>query len=114
MCDFLKNERMPKVENHNTRLRAGKVTRLVLNFLIDPSSHRKIVGLVDKYTGKPFRLENISLVNMHKVIADGSEAPEESRKHRLFPVEFWFIVKGTQGQGRFVRPKSQIYNRLLP
>lgn len=60
---------MPKVENNNTRPRAGKVTRLVLNFLVDPSFHRKIVGLVDKYTGKPFRLENICLVNIHKVSA---------------------------------------------
>ena len=85
-----------------------------LNFVSDTISHRKIADLMEQYTGKSVRLENISFEKMHKVIGDESQAPESLRKHSAFPVDFWFLVKGTQGQGRFVRPKSQIHNELFP
>jgi hypothetical protein len=85
-----------------------------LNFVSDTISHKEIGLLLEKFTGKPVRTEIISLDDMHKVIADPSSAPEHLKGNSAFPVDFWFLVKGAQGQGRFLRPRSQIHNHLFP
>ena len=85
-----------------------------LNFLSDTISHRKIAALMEEYMCRPVRIENMFLDKMQNAFADGSKAPDAPRKNSVFPVDFWFLVKGAQGQGRFIRPKSRIHNHLFP
>ena len=50
---------------------------------------------------------------MHRVWEDPSKSPREHTES-AFPVEFWYMVKETQGKGLFLRPKSQIHNDMFP
>ncbi|KAF2136379.1 uncharacterized protein K452DRAFT_292465 [Aplosporella prunicola CBS 121167] len=84
-----------------------------LNFPSDTISHNEIAALLEKYTGKPVKRDIYPEEEMHKIIADPSKAPKELTKS-AFPVDFWFLVKGAQGQGRFLRPPGQIHNHLFP
>ncbi|RKU40576.1 hypothetical protein DL546_002022 [Coniochaeta pulveracea] len=85
-----------------------------LNFPSDTISHAQIAELLEKYSGKKVRLKEISEEQMHKIIADPKTAPKEIAEGSAFPVEFWMMVKGTQGQDRFRRPKSECHNDLYP
>jgi hypothetical protein len=86
-----------------------------LNFPSDTISHAQIAQLLEKYSGKKVRLnEWDSEEELHKIIADQNTAPKEIAEGSAFPVEFWMMVKGTQGQDRFRRPKSECHNDLYP
>lgn len=45
---------------------------------------------------------------LHEIWDDLSKAPKEHTES-AFAVDFWYLVKGTQGKGEFVRSKSQIH-----
>jgi hypothetical protein len=84
-----------------------------LNVVSDTISHSKIASLLEKYTGKKVDVDVQGEEAMHKIWEDPSKAPKEHTES-AFPVDFWYLVKGTQGKGEFVRPKSQIHNGLFP
>jgi len=85
-----------------------------LNFVSDTISQNQIATLLEKYSGKPVKKNVIPLEEMHKVVAEPSAAPEELKGGSAFPVDFWYVVKGTQGEGRFFRPRGQNHNELFP
>ena len=91
-----------------------KSENAILNFPSDHISHNEIAALLEKYSRKPVKRELISLDDMHAVVADPSQAPKQLQGVSSFPVDFWYLVKGTQGQGRFYRPKGQNHNHLFP
>jgi nucleoside-diphosphate-sugar epimerase len=85
-----------------------------LSFPSDTISHAEIARLLEKYSGKKVRLEHISEELMHEIIANPDKAPKELAEGSAFPVDFWMMVKGTQGQDRFRRPKTECHNDLFP
>jgi hypothetical protein len=91
-----------------------KSSNAVLNFVSDRISYREIATLLERYSGKPVRINMIPEQEMHKVVEDPSSAPQELKEKSPFPVDFWFLVKGIQGQGRFYHPQGQTHNTLFP
>lgn len=98
-----------------TLLEPEKSHNQFLNVVSDTISHNKIKKLLESYSGKQVKLDVRGIEEMHKVWEGGPESVEEEKlKDSAFPVDFWFLVKGMQGSGKFVRPKSQIHNDLFP
>jgi len=85
-----------------------------LNFPSDTISHAEIASLLGRYSGKPVHKEVYGLEDMHKIIADPKQAPKELSEGSAFPVDFWFLVKGCQGQDRFRWAPGQRHNHLFP
>lgn len=84
-----------------------------LNFVSDTISHEEIAGLLEKYSAMKVKFEKYSEEDMHRIVAKPDSAPDEL-KQSAFPVDFWFLVKGSQGAGKFRRPKGEISNHLFP
>lgn len=97
-----------------TLLEPEKSENAILNFPSDFISHEEIAKLLEKYSGKPVKRQIISLEDMHRVVADPKLAPKELQSGSPFPVDFWYLVKGIQGQGNFFRPSGQTHNYLFP
>jgi len=95
-----------------TLLEPAKSENQYLNVVSDTISHARIAELLTKYTGKDVQLDVQSADAMHRVWEDPSKAPKE-HSQSAFPVDFWYLIKGLQGTGEFVRPKSQIHNDLF-
>jgi hypothetical protein len=95
-----------------TLLEPEKSKDQYLNIVSDTISHNEIASLLEKYSGTKVKVEIIGENDWHKVIDNPDAAPKELTES-AFPVDFWYLVKGTQGQGKFVRPKSQIHNGLF-
>ncbi|RAL11516.1 NAD(P)-binding protein [Aspergillus homomorphus CBS 101889] len=85
-----------------------------LNFVSDHISYNEIASLLEKYAKRPVEKVFISEEDMHAYIADPSSAPAALREGSPFPLDFWMMVKGAQGQGRFWRPPGQVHNNLFP
>lgn len=96
-----------------TLLEPEKSENAFLNFVSETISHRQIAEALRTRTGKTVAIEFFPIEKMHEVAADPTKAPQELRQS-AFSSDFWFIVKGTQGEGRFVRPKGQVHNHLFP
>jgi nucleoside-diphosphate-sugar epimerase len=85
-----------------------------LNFPSDHISHTEIKQLLEKYSGKKVTMDVMGEEKMHEVLADPESAPKELQNQSSFPVDFWFLVKGMQGTGRFWRPRGMNHNDLFP
>ncbi|CAD0081922.1 unnamed protein product [Aureobasidium vineae] len=85
-----------------------------LNFPSDHISHREIADLLEKHSGKKVKMDIMDEDKMHEVLADPESAPKELQNQSAFPVDFWFLVKGMQGSGRFWRPRGMNHNHLFP
>ena len=85
-----------------------------LNFKSDTISQREIAQLMEKYTSRKVRLEIMEQDIMHKVLADKENAPDDVKERSVFPVDFWFLVKGMQGAGKFRRPRGEVHNDIFP
>lgn len=96
-----------------TLLEPAKSENKFLNIVSDTISHSRIAELLEKYSGKTVELDVQSEEKMHEVWQDASKAPKELTDS-AFPVDFWYLVKGLQGKGEFVRPRSQIHNEVYP
>ncbi|KAL0067821.1 hypothetical protein AAF712_004989 [Marasmius tenuissimus] len=83
-----------------TLLEPEKSENQCLNFPSDTITSNEIAELLEKYSGKPVKLDVISSDNVHEVVADPSRAAK-GLGDSAFPVDFWYLVKGFQGQGRF-------------
>ncbi|KAI5364829.1 Putative NmrA-like domain, NAD(P)-binding domain superfamily [Septoria linicola] len=97
----------------NTLIEGENSHNAHLNFVSDTVSPTEIAGLLT-WNGKKACVETLPEQEMHKIVANPDEAPEDLRSGSAFPVDFWFMVKGAQGQGRFRRPPGQIHNHLFP
>lgn len=103
-----------------------------MNFRSDHISHNEINALLEKHSGKKVKMVQISEQEMHEGIANPKTIPKElaegsafrkfsgkvieTRQYANFysTPDFWYLVKGTQGQGRFYRPRGQIHNDMFP
>ena len=85
-----------------------------LNFISDTISHSQIAALLGTYSKKPVHKQVLQESEMHEVIADPEAAPKELKGASALPVDFWFLVKGCQGQGRFRWPQGQRHDELFP
>ncbi|KAG9966965.1 NAD(P)-binding protein, partial [Aureobasidium melanogenum] len=85
-----------------------------LNFPSDHISHSEIADLLQKHSGKKVNLDIMGEDKMHEVLADPESAPKHLQNKSSFPVDFWFLVKGMQGSGRFWRPRGMNHNHLFP
>lgn len=85
-----------------------------LNFVSDHISHAKIAELLREYSGKPVHFRHYDDETMHHIIQHPEAAPKDLSDKSMFPVDFWMLVKGTQGAGRFWRPPGQVHNHLFP
>ena len=83
-----------------------------MNVVSDTISHSQIAKLLEQYTEKKVEVDVLGEEKMYEIWDDPSRAPKEHTES-AFPVDFWYLVKGTQGKGEFIRPKSQIHNNLL-
>lgn len=90
-----------------------------LNFVSDTRSYTQIAELLERYSKKKVVKHVMPLEVVHRVIADPANVPEElgygpSSGKSANPVDFWFLVRSVQGEGRFVRPPGEISNGLFP
>lgn len=85
-----------------------------LNFVSDTKSATEISELLEKISGKRSGVKVFPEELMHTIVANSNKAPDHLQKGSAFPVDFWFLVKGAQGQGRFRRPPGMIHNDLFP
>ncbi|KAF9632341.1 NmrA-like protein [Lasiodiplodia theobromae] len=96
-----------------TLIEPAKADNQFLNFVSATVSHMEIADSLRKQTGKTVKIDYYPHETMHEVVDDPKKAPQELGKSN-FPLDFWFLVKGMQGQGRFRRPRGQINNNLFP
>jgi nucleoside-diphosphate-sugar epimerase len=96
----------------HTLLEPAKSHNASLNIVSDTISNAKIAELLEKYTDKTVELDVMGEEKLHEIWEDPSKAPKEHTES-AFPVDFWYLVKGIQGKGLFVRPSSQIHNGLF-
>jgi hypothetical protein len=96
----------------HTLLEPKKSHNATLNIVSDTISNAKIAELLEKYTGKKVELDVMGEEKLHEVWEDPSKAPKEHGES-AFPVDFWYLVKGIQGTGLFVRPSSEIHTGLF-
>ncbi|KAL2849393.1 hypothetical protein BJX68DRAFT_276093 [Aspergillus pseudodeflectus] len=85
-----------------------------LNFVSDHISYNEIVELLSRYSGKKVSKNIYPIDVMHKVWRDPEAVPEEVKGKSVFPDDFWILVKGMQGSGRFWRPPGEVHNELFP
>ncbi|KAJ9637754.1 hypothetical protein H2201_004191 [Coniosporium apollinis] len=84
-----------------------------LNFRSDFISLQEIGQRLSVNSGKSVEFEKITEEQKWEVVENPSKAPKELQQG-VFPVDFWFLVKGSQGDGKFWRPPGQIHNHLFP
>lgn len=86
-----------------------------LNFVSDHLSYEDIAVLLERYSGRAVRRNVMPVEVMHRVLKNPGEAPREVKEGpSSFPVDFWFLVKGLQGEGRFWRARGEVHNGLFP
>ncbi|RAH85474.1 hypothetical protein BO86DRAFT_416339 [Aspergillus japonicus CBS 114.51] len=74
-----------------------------LNFVSDRISYNEIAALLERFSGRTVEKTVWPLEVMHRV-----------KGKSVFPDEFWILVRGMQGAGRFVRPPGEVHNALFP
>ncbi|RDW64305.1 uncharacterized protein DSM5745_09716 [Aspergillus mulundensis] len=85
-----------------------------LNIVSDHLSYNELAALLEKYSKKEVRKVVYPIEAMHRAWKDPQDIPEEVKGKSAFPDDFWMLVKGMQGSGRFWRPPGQVHNDLFP
>ncbi|KAL4912343.1 hypothetical protein BDW62DRAFT_216431 [Aspergillus aurantiobrunneus] len=86
----------------------------VLNFISDRISYNELVALWEKKSGKKVQKVVYPIEAMHRAVRNPEDIPDAVRGQSAFPDDFWMLVKGMQGLGRFWRPPGEIHNSLFP
>ncbi|KAJ5115008.1 NAD(P)-binding protein [Penicillium alfredii] len=86
----------------------------ILGFRSDHITYNEIARLLQKYSGKPAKINITSVDQMRAILKDPSSAPKELLRGSTFPVDFWMILRHVQGQGVFWRPPGLLHNDLFP
>ncbi|GKZ33508.1 hypothetical protein AbraIFM66950_003410 [Aspergillus brasiliensis] len=82
-----------------------------LNFVSDRISYNQIAKLLERYSGKKVKKIVYPMSLMDEVWKDKNKVPAEVKGQGAFPDDFWILVKGMQGAGRFWRPPGEVHNR---
>ncbi|KAL4878071.1 hypothetical protein BJY04DRAFT_209470 [Aspergillus karnatakaensis] len=85
-----------------------------LNIVSDRISYNELAPLLERYSGKKVEKVVYPIDAMHRAWKDPKDIPEEVRGKSAFPDDFWMLVKGMQGSGRFWRPPGEVHNDLFP
>ncbi|GES64647.1 NAD(P)-binding protein [Aspergillus terreus] len=85
-----------------------------LNFVSDRKGYNEIAGLLETHSGRRVERHLLPVELMHRVWKNRDNIPEELRGRSVFPEDFWILVKGMQGSGRFWRPPGEVHNDLFP
>lgn len=81
-----------------------------LNFVSDHISYNEIARLLEKYSGRKVNKTVYPMSLMDDVWKDKEKVPAEVKGKGAFPDDFWILVKGMQGAGRFWRPPGEVHN----
>ncbi|KAL3432555.1 hypothetical protein BDV09DRAFT_126072 [Aspergillus tetrazonus] len=85
-----------------------------LNIVSDHISYNELATLLEKYSKKKVVKVVYPIDAMHRAWKDPQDIPEEVKGKSAFPDDFWMLVKGMQGLGRFWRPPGEVHNDLFP
>ncbi|OGM46522.1 hypothetical protein ABOM_004519 [Aspergillus bombycis] len=85
-----------------------------LNFVSDHISYNEIAALLERYSRRKVEKILMPIQVMHRVFQNKEDVPEDLKGKGAFPDDFWIVVKGMQGSGRFWRPPGQVHNDLFP
>lgn len=102
-----------------TLLHPGVSENRSLNFVSDTLSYAQMAELLRRYSRRKVVTHVMPLEVVHRVVKDPANVPEElgygpSSGKSAVPVDFWFLVRSVQGEGRFVRPPGEVSNELFP
>lgn len=94
-------------------------TNQELNFVSDRVSFETIATLLEKYSGRKVIRDIMPLETVHRVMRDPENVPKQlgyaPEEHKsAMPVDFWFLVRGVQGEGRFLMDPGKVSNGLFP
>ncbi|PWY70299.1 NAD(P)-binding protein [Aspergillus sclerotioniger CBS 115572] len=86
-----------------------------LNFVSDTVSYNDIAALLEKYSGREVQKVVYPGSLVDEVLRDRGMVPREVKAEGgAFGDDFWVLVRGVQGLGRFVRPRGMVHNGLFP
>lgn len=90
-----------------------------LSFVSDRCSYEHIAKLLEGFTGKNVVRHVMPLEVVHRVIRDPANVPKElgygpQENKSAFPVDFWFLIRAVQGEGRFILRPGEVSNGLFP
>lgn len=90
-----------------------------LNFVSDTISYSRIAELLEKYSRKRVIKDIMPLEVVHRVMIDPANVPSQlgygtGRGKSAVPVDFWFLIRAMQGEGRYLRAPGEMSNELFP
>ncbi|KAL4803337.1 hypothetical protein BDV18DRAFT_162902 [Aspergillus unguis] len=85
-----------------------------LNFVSDRISYNDLVALWEKKSGKKVNKVFYPIETMDRAWKNPEDIPPAVKSKSPFPDDFWMIVKGMQGLGRFWRPPGEVHNDVFP
>ncbi|KAL4955762.1 hypothetical protein BDW69DRAFT_192958 [Aspergillus filifer] len=85
-----------------------------LNVVSDRISYDEIAALLERYSRKKVEKIFYPVRAMERAWRDPGDIPQEVKGKSAFPDDFWMLVKGMQGLGRFWRPPGEVHNDLFP
>ncbi|KAL5041260.1 hypothetical protein BDW71DRAFT_13572 [Aspergillus fruticulosus] len=85
-----------------------------LNIVSDRISYNELAALLEKYSKKKVEKVVYPIDAMHRAWKDPNDIPQEVKGKSAFPDDFWMLVKGMQGLGRFWRPPGEVHNNIFP
>ncbi|PYI01156.1 NAD(P)-binding protein [Aspergillus sclerotiicarbonarius CBS 121057] len=87
-----------------------------LNVVSDRLSYNEIAGLLERVSGREVKRVVFPGGLVDEVLRDGGNVPREVKgegEGGRFGDDFWILVRGIQGQGRFVRPVGMVHNGVF-
>ncbi|KAE8365443.1 hypothetical protein BDV27DRAFT_126984 [Aspergillus caelatus] len=84
-----------------------------LNFISGHISHNEIAALLENCSRRKVEKIIMPMEVMRHVWKNKEEIPEDLKGKSVVPDDFWLLVKGMQGLGRFWRPPGQVHNDLF-
>ncbi|RAH76694.1 hypothetical protein BO86DRAFT_443031 [Aspergillus japonicus CBS 114.51] len=85
-----------------------------LGFRSDQLSFAEVGDVLQKYSGRPVRLEVILVDQVKDILKNPSSAPVEWCRKSTFPTDFFLTIRCAQGQGVFWRPPGFLHHHLFP
>jgi hypothetical protein len=73
-----------------------------------------MASLLAEYSGRPGKMNVISVEKIYVIVKDPSLAPKELQRGSTFPLSFLMLLRYVQGQGVFWRPHGLLHNDLFP
>lgn len=77
-------------------------------------SQNYIVDSLRRHSRKPVNIVHVQMHDAHRFVQNPDAAPKELKENTRFPVDYWFVVKTTQGDGRGRHPRPEVHNSLFP